>query len=92
VQYEKVNNSGKHWMIFSQSHRPDFTGKSLKDLSLPEKGLLEPFIGEAGGSGLVSAITAAILAIGILFGTYVGNSLAKFQPSQGLIAFSRRAS
>lgn len=38
-----------------------------------------------------SAITAAILSIGILFGTYVGNSLAKFQPSQNLIAFSEES-
>jgi anti-sigma factor RsiW len=38
-----------------------------------------------------SAVTAAILLAGIVFGTYVGNSLARFQPYHGPIAFSEES-
>jgi len=38
-----------------------------------------------------SAVTAAILIAGIVFGTYVGNSLSRFQPSHRPIAFSEES-
>jgi predicted anti-sigma-YlaC factor YlaD len=38
-----------------------------------------------------TVITSIILAIGILSGTYVGNSLAKFQPFHRPIAFSEES-
>jgi anti-sigma factor RsiW len=60
---------------------------------LPEKGLFGALNWRSEWFKALpsSAVTAAILAIGILFGTYVGNSLFKFQPSQGLIAFSEES-
>jgi anti-sigma factor RsiW len=38
-----------------------------------------------------SAVTAAILLAGIVFGTYVGNSLATFQPYRSPIALSEES-
>ena len=48
--------------------------------------------GNGGFKALPSAvITSITLAIGILLGTYVGNSLAKFQPFHRPIAFSEES-
>lgn len=59
----------------------------------PRQGLIGALHwGNWGFKALPSAvITSITLAIGILFGTYVGNSLAKFQPFHLPIAFSEES-
>jgi anti-sigma factor RsiW len=59
----------------------------------PEKGLPRALHwGSAWFKALPSsAVTATILLAGIVFGTYVGNSLARFQPYHGPIAFSEQS-